>query len=156
MWYSWREMLFELSHENTGFEPAFPWEGEAIQSKTATCSFQTVQAKCFSKSQTAHPSSCRHQEYPKCPGGLAWAGWQGRWHIWVFVIWFLLLQMGLDEAEPNVRFLLIVGTKFNLSICCCSNRGGQIFTSHVCKIGKSWQSPKVCWALVPLLFWVIT
>ncbi len=34
-------------------------------------------------------------------------------------------KLVLDEAEPNVRFLLIVGTKLNLSSCCCSDRGGS-------------------------------
>jgi hypothetical protein len=48
-----------------------------------------------------------------------------------------------------MRFLLIVGTKFDLRSCCCSDWGGQIFMSHVFKIRESWQSPKVCWALVP-------
>jgi hypothetical protein len=60
-----------------GLNPAFPWEGEAIQSKIATCPFQTAQAKYFSKNQTALLSRCRHQGYLKCPVGLAWAGWQG-------------------------------------------------------------------------------
>ncbi len=54
-----------------------------------------------------------------------------------------------NEAEPNMRFLLIVGTKFNLRSCCCSNGVGQIFTGNVFTVGKGWQSPKVCWALVP-------
>jgi hypothetical protein len=39
--------------------------------------------------------------------------------------------------------------KLNLSSCRCSDRGGQIVTRHVGKFGKGWQSPKVCWALVP-------
>ncbi len=64
-----------------GFRPAFPWEGEAVPSKIATCSCQTVQAKYFSASRTAHLSRCRHQECPKCPEGLAWECWQGRWNI---------------------------------------------------------------------------
>jgi hypothetical protein len=34
---------------------------KAIQSKTAICTFQTVQAKWFSKTQTAHLSCCRRQ-----------------------------------------------------------------------------------------------
>ncbi len=80
--------------EHLAWGPAFPWEGETIQSKIATCSFQTVQAKYFSKNRTAHPSRCRHQEYQKCSEGLAWAGWQGRRHIWVFVVLFLQLQTG--------------------------------------------------------------
>ncbi len=67
------------------------------------------------------------------------------------LLWFdsCRCKLGLDEAEPNVRFLLIVGTKFNLSSCCCSDRGVQIFTSRVCRFVKSWQCPKTCWALVP-------
>ncbi len=64
-----------------GLSPAFPWEGEGIQNKTAICSYQTVQAKYFSKSRTAHVSRCRHQWYQECPEGLAWAGWQVHWHI---------------------------------------------------------------------------
>ncbi len=52
-------------------------------------------------------------------------------------------KLDLDEAEPNVQFLLIVGTKCKLSSCCCRDRGGQIITRHVGKFGKSWQSPKV-------------
>jgi hypothetical protein len=63
-----------------GLRPAFPWEGKAIQSKIAIYSFQTVQAKYFSKNHTARQSHYRHQEYPKCPEGLAWAGWQGHRH----------------------------------------------------------------------------
>jgi hypothetical protein len=35
-------------------------------------------------------------------------------------------KLGLDEAEPDVRFLLIVGTKFDLRCCCCNGRGSQI------------------------------
>ncbi len=58
-------------------------------------------------------------------------------------------KLGLDEAEPNMRFLLFVGTKFNLRSCCCSDRVGQIFTGHVFTVGKGCQRPKVCWALVP-------
>ena len=34
-------------------------------------------------------------------------------------------------------------------IVCCSDRGGQIVTSHVLRIRKGWQNPKVCWVLVP-------
>ncbi len=60
-----------------------------------------------------------------------------------------LCKLGFDEAEPNVRFLLIVRTKRNLSSCCCSDRVGQVLMSHVCKFGKSWLSPKIWWALVP-------
>jgi hypothetical protein len=48
-----------------------------------------------------------------------------------------------------MRFLLIVGAKFDLRSCCCRDRGGQIVTSHVLRSRESWQSPKVCWALVP-------
>ncbi len=64
-----------------GLRPCIPREGEAIQSKIATCSFQTVQAKYFSKNQTARLSCCRHQGYLKCLKGLAWGGWRGHWHI---------------------------------------------------------------------------
>jgi hypothetical protein len=35
-------------------------------------------------------------------------------------------EMGLNEAEPNVRFLLSVGAKLDLSFCCRSDRVGQI------------------------------
>jgi hypothetical protein len=38
-------------------------------------------------------------------------------------------KLGLDEAEPNVRFLLIVGTKLDLSSCCCSDRHRWASTS---------------------------
>ncbi len=64
-----------------GLRPCISMGGEVIQSKTAICSYQTVQAKYFSKSRTAHLSCCRHQWYQECPGGLAWAGWQVHWHI---------------------------------------------------------------------------
>ncbi len=65
-----------------GLRPCiFIWEGKASQSKIAIWSFQTVQAKHFLKSRTARQSRYRRQGYPKCPDGLAWAGWQGRWHI---------------------------------------------------------------------------
>ncbi len=37
----------------------------------------------------------------------------------------------MDEAEPDVRFLLIVGTRLDLSSCCCCDRGGQIVMRHV-------------------------
>jgi hypothetical protein len=58
-------------------------------------------------------------------------------------------ELGLDEAEPNVRFLLIVGTKFDLSSCCRSDRVGQIIRSHGGKFRESRQSPKFCGALFP-------
>ncbi len=64
-----------------GLRPCIPWEGEAIQSKIATCSFQTVQAMYFSTSRMTWLSRYRRQGYPKCPKGFAWAGWQGRWYI---------------------------------------------------------------------------
>jgi hypothetical protein len=47
-------------------------------------------------------------------------------------------KLGLDEAEPNVRFLLIVRAKFDLRSCYCSDRGGQIVTRHVLRIRESW------------------
>ncbi len=43
-------------------------------------------------------------------------------------------------------FLLIVGTKFNPSSCCRSDRVGQVFTSHSGKFGKCRYSPKSCGA----------
>jgi hypothetical protein len=58
-------------------------------------------------------------------------------------------ELGLDEAEPNVWFLLIVGANFNLSSCCPSDRVGQVFTSHSCRFGKCRHCPKSCGTLVP-------
>ncbi len=55
-----------------GLRPCISTGRRAIQSRTATCSIQTVQAKYFLKSRTARQSRYRHQEYPKCPEGLAW------------------------------------------------------------------------------------
>ncbi len=51
--------------------------------------------------------------------------------------------------EPNMWFLIIIGTKLNLSSCCCSDRVGQILTSHGGRFGKCRCSPKNCRALVP-------
>ncbi len=74
--------------------PAFPWGGKVIQNRTATCSFQTGQAKYFLNSRKAHQSHCRHFGCPKYSKGLARAGWpqQEHWCIWVFGIWSLPLQ----------------------------------------------------------------
>ncbi len=136
--------------EHWAWGPAFPWEGEVIWNKTATCSYQTVQAKCFSRNQMAHLSRCRRQWYQECPEGLAWAGWQAHWRIFK-LLWFdpCRCKLGLDEAEPDVRFLLIVGAKFDLRSCCCCDRVGQIVTRHVLRIGESRQNPKVCWVVFP-------
>jgi hypothetical protein len=57
-------------------------------------------------------------------------------------------QMGSFDAKKPPTKISCLGP-FNLSSCCCSDRGVKIFTSHVCEIGKGWQCPKVCWALVP-------
>ncbi len=57
-------------------------------------------------------------------------------------------ELGLDEAEPNVWFLLMVGAKFNLRNCCRSDRVGQVFTSHGGRFGKCRCSPKSCGTLV--------
>jgi hypothetical protein len=56
-------------------------------------------------------------------------------------LWFYSCscKLGLDEAEPNVRFLLIVGTKLNLSSCCCSDRGvksSRVMFASLEKVGK--------------------
>jgi hypothetical protein len=48
-------------------------------------------------------------------------------------------KLGLDEAEPNVQFLLFVGTKSNLSNCCCSDRkvqSSQDLLASSEKVGK--------------------
>ncbi len=74
-------VVWAFPWEHWAWGSAFPWKGKAIKSKTAICSFQTVQANCFSKNQTAHLSHCRRQWCQECPVGLAWAGWQGHWHI---------------------------------------------------------------------------
>ncbi len=91
-----------------------PWismgrRSTVIQSRTAICSFQTVQAKCFSNMQMAQQSHCRHLRYPKYPGGHAWAGLRERWRIWAFTIWSLPLQTGPRwggtrcEVPPHCR-----------------------------------------------------
>jgi hypothetical protein len=41
---------------------------------------RTLGLSIFQK-ETARLSRFRHQEYLKCPEGLAWEGWQGHWHI---------------------------------------------------------------------------
>ncbi len=71
---------------------AFPQGGKAVWNRTAIWSSQMGQAKCVSNNQRVHQSRCRHLVCLKCPGGLAWAGWQEHWHIWVFGIWSLMLQ----------------------------------------------------------------
>jgi hypothetical protein len=43
----------------------FPWEGEVIQNRIATCSFQNARAKFVSKNQTAWQSRCKHRGYSK-------------------------------------------------------------------------------------------
>jgi hypothetical protein len=58
-------------------------------------------------------------------------------------------ELGLDEAEPNVRFLLIVGARFDLSSCCRSDRVGQILTSHSGRLRKCRYGPKSSGALIP-------
>ncbi len=58
-------------------------------------------------------------------------------------------ELGLDETEPNMRFLLIVRAKFHLGSYCRSYGLNQIVQSHVWKIGKKWKSPKICRGLVP-------
>jgi hypothetical protein len=51
-------------------------------------------------------------------------------------------KLSLDEVEPDVGFLLIIGTKLDLNNCCYSDRGSQIVTSHVRKFRENGQSPK--------------
>jgi hypothetical protein len=58
-------------------------------------------------------------------------------------------KLSLVEAEPDVRFLLIVGTKLNLSSCCCSDRVGQFVTRHFGRVRKCRYNPKISRALVP-------
>jgi hypothetical protein len=58
-------------------------------------------------------------------------------------------ELGLDETEPNMRFLLIIRTKFHLGSYCRSYGLNQIIQGHVQKIGKNWRNPKICRGLVP-------
>jgi hypothetical protein len=58
-------------------------------------------------------------------------------------------KLGLDELEPNMRFLLIIRTKFHLGSYCRSYGLNQIVQGHVWKIRKNWQSPNICRGLVP-------
>ncbi len=77
-----RQVLFEFPHKNARLEAcACPWGAEAIQNKTAICSFHIARAKLFSKDRKDDPNRCRHPGCLKCPGGLAWAGWGERWRI---------------------------------------------------------------------------
>jgi hypothetical protein len=49
-------------------------------------------------------------------------------------------KLGLDEAEPDMWFLLILGTKFNLRSYCCSDRGVKSSWDKFArleKVGKS-------------------
>jgi hypothetical protein len=64
-----------------GLRPCISTGRRSNSKETATCSFQTGQAKLFSNSRRAHQSRCRHLVCLKCPGGLAWAGWLVHWHI---------------------------------------------------------------------------
>ena len=142
--------MFELSHENTGLK-ALHFHGKAKQFKVRLPFALSKLSKQSFFQQVGQLGRVVTdvkgiQNVPKDLLGQAGKG--------IGIFKFLLFdscccKLGLDEAEPNMRFLLIVGTKFNLRSCCCSDRVGQIFTSHVCKVGKSWQSPKVCWALLP-------
>jgi hypothetical protein len=54
-----------------GLRPCCPWGPEAIQNKTATCSFQNAQAKRFSKDRKDDLNRCRHPGCLKCLRGLA-------------------------------------------------------------------------------------
>jgi hypothetical protein len=45
--------------------------------------------------------------------------------------WDLDCELGLDEAELNVWFLLLVETKFHLGCCCRSHGLNQMVVSHV-------------------------
>jgi hypothetical protein len=58
-------------------------------------------------------------------------------------------ELALDEPEPNMRFLLIIRIKFHLGSYCRSYGLNQIVQGHVQKVGKNWQSPKMCRGLVP-------
>jgi hypothetical protein len=74
-------MLFELSHENTGLK-ALHFHGKAKQFKLRLpLALSKLSKQSIFKKANARQSRYRHQEYPKCPEGLAWAGWQGHWHI---------------------------------------------------------------------------
>ncbi len=86
------KMLFNFPMRTLGLRPCIPWGGVAAQNRTATCSFQTAQAKCFSTDRKAHQSRCTHPMCQECPERHAWAGWPEHWHIWVFGIWSLPLQ----------------------------------------------------------------
>ncbi len=135
--------------ERWAWGPAFPWEGKVIRNKTATCSYQTVQAKFFQEIKRLIWVVADVNGIQNVPKDLL--GQVGK-RIGVFkLLWFdpCRCKLGLDEAEPDVRFFLIVGAKFDLRSCCCSDRGGQIVTRHVLRIGESWQNPKVCWVVFP-------
>ncbi len=142
--------MFELSHENTGFK-ALNFHGKAKQFKVGLplALSKLPKQSMFQKIKwpgrvVADIKSIQNvlkdllEKAGKSIGILEFLSFDPR-----------RCKLGLDEVEPNVRFLLIVGTKLDLSTCCCSDRGGQIITIHVCKFGKSWQSPKGRWALVP-------
>jgi hypothetical protein len=45
-------------------------------------------------------------------------------------------KLSLDEVEPDERFLLIVGTKLDLSSCCCRNRLSRVMFESSEKAGK--------------------
>jgi hypothetical protein len=124
-----------------GLRPCISMGRRSNSNRTAICSFQTGQVKYFSKSQKAQQSCCRHLGCLKCPEGPAWAGLQEHWRIFEFLFDPCCCKLSLDEAEPDVRFLLIIGTKLNLSSC--SDRRGQIVTRHFRNFRESWQGPKV-------------
>ncbi len=143
-------MLFELSHENTGFK-ALHFHGKETQFKLGLPLALSKLSKqsIFQKIERLSRVVTDIKSIQNVPKDLL--GQAGKGVGILEVLWFdsCHSKLGLDEAEPNVWFFLIIGTKFNLSSCCCIDRGGQIVMRHVCKFGKGWQSPKVWWALVP-------
>jgi hypothetical protein len=133
-------MWLEFPHENTGLEALHVHrESKQLEVRLPLALFQTARAKQFSKDRKDNPNRCRHPGCPECPGGLA-VGQVGE-SIGVFE--FLRsdarsCELGLDESETNMRFLLIIRTMFHFGSYCRSYGLNQIVQGHVRKVGKNW------------------
>jgi hypothetical protein len=125
-------MLFELSHENTGLE-ALHFHGKAKQFKVGLpfALSKFPKQSMFQRIKWLGKVVADIESIQNVPKNLL--GQAGK-SVGIFKLLRFdscHCKLGLDEAEPNVRCFLIVGTKLDLSSCCCSDKGGQIVMSHV-------------------------
>ncbi len=137
-------MLFELSHENSGLKALhFHTKAEQFKVRLPLALSKLSKQSIFQKVERLGRVVTDIQSIQNVPKDLLGQAGKG-----VGIFKFLSFdscccKLGLNEAEPNVRFLLILGTKFKLISCCCSDMGGQIVTRHIGKFGKGWHSPTI-------------